>query len=76
MLTETRVDRNLDSLSCTRVVIAHRISTIQNADRILVLEDGALAEQGSHHELLARGGYYSALIESQLEPALSRGWAT
>ncbi len=69
VMTEALVDRNLDALSCTRVVIAHRVSTIQNADLILVLEGGAVAEQGSHHQLLARDGHYAALIRNQLDRA-------
>lgn len=61
-ITESVVDRNLDTLSCTRVVIAHRLSTIENADLIVVLENGSIAEQGSHQELLAMGGHYSDLV--------------
>jgi ATP-binding cassette subfamily B multidrug efflux pump len=49
----------------TSFVIAHRLSTIRNADVILVLENGAVVEQGSHDELLARGGSYHALYTSQ-----------
>ena len=67
VVTEALVDHNLDALSCTRVVIAHRVSTIQNADHVLVLDGGAVAEQGSHHHLLARDGHYAALIRNQLE---------
>jgi ABC-type bacteriocin/lantibiotic exporter with double-glycine peptidase domain len=65
VVTEATVDRNLDSLTCTRVVIAHRLSTIQNADVILVLAEGRLVEQGRHDELLALGGHYAALVRQQ-----------
>lgn len=49
----------------TAVVIAHRLSTILNADLICVIQDGALVEQGSHEELLARGGMYTSLYNRQ-----------
>ena len=49
----------------TSLVIAHRLSTILAADKILVLDEGTLAEQGSHAELLAKGGLYSRLYETQ-----------
>jgi ABC-type multidrug transport system fused ATPase/permease subunit len=49
----------------TAIVIAHRLSTVQRADRILVVESGRIVEQGSHAELLAREGRYSQLYELQ-----------
>ena len=49
----------------TSIVIAHRLSTIREADRIIVVSEGRIAEQGSHDELLARGGIYARLIEMQ-----------
>jgi ABC-type bacteriocin/lantibiotic exporter with double-glycine peptidase domain len=73
-LTERSVDRNLDTLRCTRVVIAHRLSTIRNADLIVVLENGSIAEQGSHDELLAQNGLYAALIRSQSGAPEVRHW--
>lgn len=56
----------------TTIIIAHRISTIQNADKILVLEEGRTAEYGSHAELMRRGGIYAGMYEKQqLERALN-----
>ena len=49
----------------TSLIIAHRLSTIQNADNIIVLESGEIAEQGTHHELIAKNGLYKRLIDMQ-----------
>jgi ATP-binding cassette subfamily B protein len=49
----------------TSFVVAHRLSTIKEVDLILVMKDGNIIEQGSHTELLTRGGFYSELFESQ-----------
>lgn len=53
----------------TTLVIAHRLSTIERADRILVMEQGEVIEQGTHHELLERGGAYAALYQLQFQEA-------
>jgi ABC-type multidrug transport system fused ATPase/permease subunit len=50
-------------------VVAHRLSTIQNADRIIVIENASIVEEGSHDELMALDGHYAALVRSQFEPA-------
>jgi ATP-binding cassette subfamily B protein len=55
----------------TSFVIAHRLSTIRDADVILVMEHGDIVEQGSHEELLAAGGAYARLYQSQFAAALA-----
>jgi ATP-binding cassette, subfamily B, bacterial len=62
VLTERRVEQNLNELACTRIVIAHRLSSLRNADQIVVLEGGVVAENGPHHELLSLDGRYAALV--------------
>ena len=65
--TEVLIQQAMDSLTKGRTsfVIAHRLSTIKNADLILVLDDGDIIEQGTHKELLAKGGAYATLYNSQ-----------
>ncbi len=65
--TEEIIDRNLNRLECTRIVIAHRLSTVRNADVIVVLDAGAIVDQGTHNQLVARDGQYGMLVRRQLE---------
>ena len=51
----------------TMIVVAHRLSTVQNADNIIVLDQGRIVEQGTHEELLTIRGHYYSLIKNQLE---------
>ena len=64
--TEADVERNLRDLPINRIVIAHRLSTVRDADLIVVLDNGGIAEQGTHDELLAAGGLYATLAAQQL----------
>ena len=65
--TELQVQEAFDNLmkGRTSFVVAHRLSTIKESDVILVMRDGNIIEQGTHDELLARGGFYKNLYESQ-----------
>ena len=67
-LTESAIQRELAQLRCTRIVVAHRLSTIQEADQILVMDGGRLVERGTHAELLALGGVYAELVARQVKP--------
>ena len=67
--TEQRIQTAMDNLmrGRTSFVIAHRLSTIKDADLILVMRDGDIVEQGTHDDLLAAGGFYADLYNSQFE---------
>ena len=69
--TEMRIQRAFEKLMTGRTsfIVAHRLSTIQNANVILVMNDGNVIEQGTHEELLRKNGFYSKLYHSQFEQA-------
>ena len=66
-VTEQRIQSSFDELTIgrTTLVIAHRLATVRNADRIIVIEDGRIAEAGTHDELLKKGGEYATLYNTQ-----------
>ena len=65
-ITQAAVSSNLDKMKVTRIVVAHRLSTIKNCDRILVLKDGSVAEEGNYETLMARQGLFYALASRQI----------
>ena len=60
--TEEKVLHNIESLNCTQLIIAHRMSTIRSCDRIIVIKNGRLAEIGTYEELLEEKGEFSRLV--------------
>ena len=64
--TQAVVSRSLEAMQATRVVIAHRLSTVRHADQILVFRAGKLVESGTFEELLVRGGYFADLAKRQM----------
>jgi ATP-binding cassette, subfamily B, bacterial len=66
--TEKRVIENLERQRCTRITVAHRLSTVRNADLIVVMDKGRIIEQGNHQQLLATGGLYARLIAASQNP--------
>ncbi len=67
-VTEAKIQKTFEKLSAgrTTIVIAHRLSTVKNADRIAVIDNGRITELGAHEELMQKDGEYSALVHSQL----------
>ena len=64
-LTQKKVSEAIDSLKCTRIVIAHRLSTIRHCNRIIVLDKGKVAEEGTYDELIALNGLFAELVKRQ-----------
>ena len=60
-ITQRKVVENLDAIGCTRISIAHRLSTVMNCNRIIVLDKGHIVEDGSPQELLDRKGFFYRL---------------
>lgn len=65
-ITQKQVSDSLAKLCCTRIVIAHRLSTVMQCDRILVLDGGKIAESGTYEELMAKGGLFAELVRRQM----------
>ncbi len=63
--SELEVMNNLAGLTCTRIIVAHRLSTIAFADRIVVMDEGSIAESGTHGELMNAGGVYAKMVAAQ-----------
>jgi len=66
-ITQKIVSDSLNSLKCTRIVVAHRLSTIKQCDRIIAIDDGRIVEDGSYEELLAAEGFFADLVKRQQE---------
>lgn len=63
-INESRIDKYLSEMNCTRIVIAHRLATVKNADHIIILEDGKIVDQGNHQQLLKHSKIYQELFKS------------
>ncbi len=65
--TETRIQENLRNLdfNCTKIIIAQRVSSAKDADKIVILKDGTISDIGTHEELIQREGYYKEVYELQ-----------
>ena len=64
-ITQQAVTESLDKLNCTRIAIAHRLSTVQHCDRILVLDKGKICEEGTYEELIEKNGVFAELVKKQ-----------
>ena len=66
-ITQKIISDSLEELNCTRIVVAHRLSTIRQCDRIIVLDGGKIVEEGSYEELVAANGFFKELVKRQQE---------
>ena len=64
-VTQRHVSDSLERLKCTRLVIAHRLSTVRHCDRILVVDGGRIAEEGTYDDLIAQDGLFAELVRRQ-----------
>jgi ABC-type bacteriocin/lantibiotic exporter with double-glycine peptidase domain len=71
-VTEAQVHANIARLGCTVILIAHRLATVIDADRIVVMDTGRVVEVGRHRDLMAAGGHYAQLVAGQLVSETSR----
>lgn len=66
-LVQEAIDRLIKLGNCTVILVAHRLSTVINADRIAVVDGGVIAEQGTHEELVQKEGLYATLVKRQIQ---------
>ena len=64
-ITQKKVSLSLDSIKCTRIVIAHRLSAIKHCDRIIVLDKGKIVEDGNYRELIEKNSFFAELVARQ-----------
>ncbi len=64
-VTQKAVSDSISKMNCTRLVIAHRLSTVQDCDRILCLDGGRIVEEGNYEELMGRHGFFAELVKRQ-----------
>ena len=64
-ITQKKVAESLAALKCTRIVIAHRLSTVKTCDRILVLDGGKIIEEGNYETLMSKNAFFASLVERQ-----------